>query len=269
MKMNKIVSAAAFLAAAASTSCIIPIYTDEGSWFERDRPAFVRTIPFAPGGTIRVDNSYGNIIFIGWDREEVEILAEETWDDSAGIGGGGLSQRPVAPRIDVEIGEASIAITARTRDEKFSGDRIVHLMIRAPHHAILKSVSARRGRLSLSDMYGQALLRLDDGDIRVENFSGSLDAEITRGSIQAELLDLRPEDAVRLVCGEGPVTLLLEPSFNGRLEAEAPAGSVTCEFDVDPPAEGSRLSGIIGTGEGAVVIVSAGKGSLAVRKYTG
>jgi hypothetical protein len=118
-------------------------------------------------------------------------------------------------------------------------------------------------------MYGEALLRLEDGDIRVENYSGSLDAELTRGSIQAELIDLRAEDAVRLILGEGPVSLLLEPAFAGRLEADAPAGSLACDFTLDPAADKNRASGKIGTGEGALVTVSARKGSVTVRKSAG
>ncbi|MBN1938475.1 MAG: hypothetical protein JW843_02745 [Candidatus Aminicenantes bacterium] len=267
--MKTISKAASAILVAASASCIIPIYMDEGSRFERERPAFIRTVPLAPGGTLRVDNPYGNIILIGWDREDVEILAEETWDDSAGRAVGVLQRGAVVPRVDIETADNSIEIRARPRDAEIAVDRIVHLMIRAPHHAVLKSVTGRRGRISLSDMYGQALIRLEEGDIRVENFSGSLDAELVRGEINAELLDLRPEDAVRLVCGEGPIVLSLEPAFTGRLEADAPGGTLTCEFALDPPAERSRASGKIGTGEGVLVTVSARNGSVTVRKFPG
>ena len=267
--MKKIAFAGLAVLAAAAASCIIPIYMDEGSRFDRSQPAFSRTIAFAPGGTLRIDNAFGNIILIGWDREEVEILAEETWDDSVGTAADELQRNAIVPRVDVETGDKSIAIKARSRDEEFAGDRIVHLMVRAPHHVILKSVSARRGRISLSDMYGEALLRLEDGDIRVENYSGSLDAELVRGSIQAELIDLRPEDAVRLILGEGPVSLLLDPAFSGRLEADAPDGSIACDFTLDPAVGKNRASGKIGTGEGALVTVSARKGSVTVRKSAG
>ena len=74
--MKKIAFAGLAVLVAAAASCIIPIYLDEGSRFDRSKPAFSRTVAFAPGGTLRIDNAFGNIILIGWDREEAEILAE-------------------------------------------------------------------------------------------------------------------------------------------------------------------------------------------------
>ncbi|MGE5740497.1 MAG: hypothetical protein ACM32H_00565, partial [Candidatus Aminicenantes bacterium RBG_16_66_30] len=38
-------------------------------------PEFTRTLPFTPGGTLSVDNAYGDIEIMGWDRDEVEVVA--------------------------------------------------------------------------------------------------------------------------------------------------------------------------------------------------
>ncbi len=266
--MKKFMGAALIGAAIGQIACLIPVYMDEGRRFDRSSPAYVRTYDFAPGGALRIDNAFGNIILIGWDRDQVEIAAEETWDESAGAAAE-RERSGVVPRIDVAASNEGLSIKARSRDEEFTGDRIVHLLIRAPHHVLLKSIVGRRGRISISDMYGEAVLRLEDGDIRVENYSGTLDGELLRGSIQAEMIDLRPEDRVRLVIGEGPVFLLLEPAFNGRLEAEAPAGSFFCDFPLDPAPDQTRGSGKIGTGEGARVTISARKGTITVLKSAG
>ena len=84
--------------------------------------------------------------------------------------------------------------------------------------------------------------------------------------MEVELLDTRQEDAVRLVLDEGPIDVLLEPGFAGRLEAEAAEGTVSCDFEVTPAAEPTRVSGTVGSGEGALVIVSARHGSVTIRK---
>jgi hypothetical protein len=249
-----------------TASCVIPIYMDEGSRWDGTPEVFRQTAAFEAGGVLRVENAHGNIIIRGWDRNELDITAEETWDEAAESSSRSLQRSEIVPRVEVETKDQAVTVRARPRDEALAGDRIVHLTIQVPHHVVLRSVTARRGRIALSDLYGEARLRLEDGDIRVENFSGSLDAEVERGEIQAEMIDLRNEDAVRLVLNEGPIELSLDPGFAGRLEAEAPAGTIVCGFDVEPAGGKSRLSGTVGKSEGALVFVSARTGNVTIRK---
>lgn len=264
--MKKIAPALLAVWAAVSASCVIPIYVDEGSRWNRLQEGFRQTAAFAAGGVLRVDNAFGNIIIRGWDHDEIEVTAEETWDESSGIASRALQRSEIIPRVDIETADQTVTIKAQPRDEVFAGDRTVHLLIRVPHHVVLRSVTARRGRIALAGLYGEARLRLEDGDIRVENYSGGLDAELNRGAIKAELIDLRNEDAVRLVLNEGPVEISLESDFSGRLEADAAEGTVVCDFVVDPVVEKKRVSGTIGTGEGALIIVSARRGNVSIRK---
>ncbi len=264
--MKRILPAVLAALAAAASSCVIPVYMDEGSRWSRPTESFRQTIPFKAGGVLQIDNAFGNIIIRGGDNDAIEIEAEETWDESAGAAENADRQSAVIPRVEVETKDGLVTITARPRDETFTGDRIVHLLVRVPHHVDLKSVTARRGRLSLSDLYGEARLRLEDGDVRIENYSGGLDVELGRGEIQAELVDLRSGDADLFVLNEGPVTISLDPAFNGRLEADASGGAIACDFKVEPAAGPTRASGTIGTGEGALVFVSARAGDVNIRK---
>jgi len=257
---------AAALLAASAASCIIPVYMDEGSHFGGPTEAFNRTLPFKSGQELRINNAYGNIIIRGWDEENLAVTAEETWNESAGAGTGRYREGAVIPRIEIETGDSGVTITARPRDEAFAGDRVVHLFVQVPHHVLLKSVTGGQGRLSLSDLYGEARLRLENGDVRIENYSGSLDVELGRGEIQTELTDLRCEDIVRIVLNDGPITVSLDPAFGGRLEATAGSGTLICDFPVEPPAESARASGKIGTGEGALIFVTARSGDVRIRK---
>lgn len=262
--MKRSFPAAAAVLIAASAACIIPVSIDEGSRWGRPPDVFRRSVPFQAGGQLKIDNAYGHVVIRGWDREDIEVTAEETWKESAaGLPSGGGA---VIPRIDIETGDDGVAITARPRDETFTGDRIILLSVQVPRHVSLRSVSGRLGRLSLSGIYGEARLRLEAGDVRIENYSGSLDVEIGRGEIQAELVDLRAEDIVRLVLGDGPVAVSLYPGFTGRLEAMAGSGTLVCDFPLDPAAEAGRVSGTIGTGDGALIFITARSGDVRIRK---
>jgi hypothetical protein len=235
------------------SSCIIPIYMDEGSRFVGNSPAFSKTIPFEPGGVLSVDNGLGDIVIRGWDRNEIEITAEETWADSAGreVSIRLFRGNAVVPRVTVDSSDRSVKIKARPRDPDLEDDRAVRLVIQVPHDVELRDIAGRRGRIEIADLYGRIRLDLEEGDIRVENFSGSLEADLIRGSIQAEILDPRAEDSVRLVLKQGTATVLLEPGFNGRIEASAPNGTVMSDFVIEPPLESRRAAGSIGTGQGA------------------
>jgi len=250
------------------SSCIIPVYMDEGSRFGGNTAAFSKTIPFEPGGVVSVDNGHGDIVIRGWDRDEIEVTAEETWADSAGRGVSVRLSRTnaVVPRVTVDSSDRSVKIKARPRDPDLEDDRAVRLVIQVPHNVELRDVAGRRGRIDIADLYGRIRLDLEEGEIQVENYSGSLEVDLIRGTIQAEILDLRDDDTVRLVLKQGPVTILLEPGFNGRIEASAPNGTVMSDFVIDPPLEGRRAAGSIGSGQGAMIIVSSLNGDVRLRK---
>jgi hypothetical protein len=213
------------------SACIIPIYMDEGSRFGGTTAAFSKTIPFAPGGAISVDNGLGDIVIRGWDRDELEVTAEETWADPSGR------------EVSIRLPRGNAVVPRVTVD--LEDDRAVRLVIQVPHDVELRDIAGRRGRIDIADLYGRIRLDLEEGNILVENFSGSLEADLIRGSIQAEILDSRPDDTIRLVLKQGTATVLLEPGFNGRIEASA---------------------GSIGTGQGATIIVSSLNGDVRLRK---
>jgi len=251
-----------------AVACVIPIYVDDGGRFTRPSSTFLKTIEFAPGGGLSVDNALGDIVIRGWDKNEIEIAAEEGWDESVGRSRLLMGRNRVIPRIEVETKDKFVRIRARPRDSDLENDRTVRLVIQVPREVDLLDVVGRQGRITVSDLYGRVRLDLEDGDIRVENFSGSLDIDLIRGSLQAEILDLRSADSIRLTLQEGPATVLIESDFNGRIEADAPDGILRCDFVVDPPAKKQRAAGKIGTGEGALITVSSLHGDVRVLKTT-
>jgi hypothetical protein len=255
-----------FSAVLAAAACVIPIYVDDGGRFTRPFSTFLKTIEFAPGGIISIDNALGDIVIRGWDKNEIEITAEEDWDESAGRTVRLSGRNRVVPRVEVETKDKYVKIRSRPRDADLEDDRAVRLVIQVPHEVDLQDVHGRRGRITVSDLYGRVRLDLEEGDVRVDNFSGSLDVDLVRGSIQVEILDLRSADTVRLALKQGPATVLIEPGFNGRIEANAPNGTLRCDFIIDPPAESRGAAGKIGTGEGALIIVSSLNGDVRIHK---
>ena len=266
MKKTTVVGTIAAAAMLISSACLIPIYLpDSGGYSPRNE--FHQVVALDPGGTISVENSNGDIEIRGWDKNEVEITAEDDWSRTFGrrtwsIGWGGAS----GPKVDVETIENFVKIRTRIsgREDEI---RSVHFYLNVPRSVNLRDVRGKVGDILISDLYGKVRADLEDGNIKIENFSGSLDLSLGSGTVEAEMLDLRPDDDIRVTVREGPVTLVLQPEVNARIEASAPYGTVTAEFDLGQPLPAKKISGLIGAKtEAAAVSVTALNGNIRLNK---
>lgn len=248
-------AAAAGLLTAAACVFVIDDWTADGASAPSD---LHKVVSFQPGGTLSLRNLDGDIAIRGWDREEIEIRA----DSGAGYGdwgsGGGR------PRFDIE--EVPGRLSVRTRWEGDAGrTRPVRLVLSVPRSLIIEEAATQIGRVRISDLYGRAKVSILEGDLEVANFSGGLTASIGRGRVQAELLDLRSGDEVRLTVREGDIRLDLEPGVSASLEAEATAGIAS---DWDAAAKAGRATLKMGSGE-ASIVARTGKGAIEIRRTPG
>ncbi len=263
MKRALALSLVAGLVALAS-ACIFPL-----NWPESDDPGsrgevFYRVVALEPGGTVQLENGMGDIEIRGWDRSEVEVSVEE--DEGAPFRGriwlpGG---RSTAPRIDVE--SAGNVVKIRTNlPEREREIRSFHFIVNVPRSVNLDGIRGKEGDVTIADLFGRAQVQIERGRVRVDNFSGSLDLVVGRGSVEAEVLDVRPDDAVTISVAEGDITLLLAEEAAARLKAAA-GGAVTSEFDLGPSAATKNIEARIGGEPAASITLSAPRGSIRLLK---
>lgn len=266
MKKTTILGMLAAAVMLSSAACFIPIYLpDSGS--DQSRNEFHQVVALDPGGAISLDNADGDIEIRGWDKNEVEITAEDDWSRTYGrrswsTGWGGASR----PKIEVDKIEKFVKIRTRIsgREDEI---RSVHFYLNVPRSVDLRNVRGKAGDILIADLYGKVRADLEDGNIKIENFSGSLDLSLETGTVEAEILDLRPDDEVRITVKEGPVTLLLQPEVNARIEASAANGTVTAEFDLGQTLPAKKVSGLIGAQAGAATVsVTALNGNIRLNK---
>jgi len=250
----------------ASTACLIPIYLPD-SVSSQPRNEFHQVVALEPGGAISLDNYNGDIEIRGWDRNEVEITAEDEWSRAYGrrtwFSGGSETSGP-----DVEVDKIDNLVKIRNRISGREDEiRTVHFYLNVPRSVDLRDVRGREGDILIADLYGKVLADLDDGNIRIENFSGSLDLSLGSGTVEAEILDLRADDVIRISIKDGPVTLFLPSEANAKLEASAANGTVTAEFELGQPLPAKKVSGTIGVAvEAASVSVTALNGNIRLNK---
>jgi len=249
---------------ALASACIFPL-----NWPESDEPGnrgevFYRVVALEPGGMIQLENVLGDIEIRGWDRSEVEVSVEE--DEGVPFRGRVWlpGRRSSTPQVEVESAGNVVKIRANLPERE--GDvRSLHFFVNVPRSVNLDGIRGKEGDVTIADLFGKVRVQIERGRVQVDNFSGSLDLTVGRGSVEAEVLDMRPDDTVTISAAAGDITLFLAEDAAARLKAAA-GGAVTSEFDLgrNPPAR--NLEARIGGEPAASIMLSAPRGSIRLLK---
>jgi len=240
-------------------ACIMALVEYPGEYPKADE--FHKTVLFEPGGTFSLTNFDGNIEITGWEKEEVEVYAEKFVDRPMQSRIRFLWKDRSVPKVNFENYDDFIKVSTRAPSKEGA---LVDYFIHVPRSIHLEDIIARSGRIFISDLYGSAFAELADGDIEVENFSGSLTASVTHGSITAALYDMKNGDEVILKCREGNVTVFLQEGIHAFLRAEAPNGQIADEFQLERKNE-NFIDTQIGEG-GAEIRITALNGNIRINR---
>lgn len=215
-----------------SLACVAPVRAQEQS--------FDKTVPLAPGGSLRIENLNGPIQVRGWDRNEVQIHAVKLARQDPGDLG--------AVKIEVETTPAHVTVTTRYPEDS-AVDVDVAYEVRAPYRALLEHVNTVNGNVTVANVVSTGDLRTVNGNILAYNCAGGLSAHTTNGSIYEELNTLDANGAT-FETVNGSVALALAPSVGADLDVRSMNGTTTSElpFLVQSAVEHGRMTGRIGAG---------------------
>jgi hypothetical protein len=264
-----------FLAGAAlavSSACIIfPHPGESDGWRtipERGTGAgrgaeFQETVDLRAGDALSIENDYGDIVIRGWDRDAVEIFAAVA-DAGARTQRSGRESRPSKYTPDVEIRETNNGLLIRTRTFEGTGEPPrVNYELRVPNSVELTGIRISEGDLRVFDVFGRLEASVDQGDLTVENYSGAVEATVGTGDADVEVLDLHEEDSISVTCRSGNIVLRLESGAGAIVEADAPRGRVRSDFDLGTDLPAPAVKGWIGEG-GPTIILKATNGRIEI-----
>jgi len=263
MTKDNLAKIAVLFLVAWSASCIYVMVDDPAVAGRMIRPRLERDLPFPADGVLAVEAENATVEIRGWDQEEIRLEAEE--DRPLPSRTRIFGPWPNEPDVEIDRTGDRLLIRAGLSSEK---ETTLQLVLRVPRSLHVRDVDVKTGTVSIADFYGEALVRLESGDLRVENYSGSLDARVGEGDITAELLDVRSEDNVRLLAADGDITVFLEEGVQAALDAAAPAGQVTSELDLKLTLPAAAAKAELGGG-GARIELRAERGSIHIRKSKG
>jgi hypothetical protein len=229
---------------------------------------FRQTLRFMPGGTLSLENDFGDVLIRGWRRDSVEVVARAGAAPSRAVRSlRGYDERSRAP--EVEIRETANGLLIRTPTFEGLGEPpAVTFDIRVPESVILTGIRISEGGLQVSDCYGGLDASVDAGDLLVRNYSGPVRATIGRGNADVEVLDLRDRDEITISTRQGDIVLRLEQDTGAIVEANAPRGEVESDFDLGRRLPASSVKGWIGQG-GPLIILTASNGRIEIVRIRG
>ncbi len=223
-----------------------------------------RTLPLISGGQLQLENTNGNIEIQGWAEEQVDVRVVDRKGPPPKPGIHITGWRSPDPKVDIQGSDESIIIrTLKTGDK--DDYRQVDFRLRVPRFVEINGIQNGRGNINVSGIYGRVRAAAGEGDIEIRNFSGSLDVELKRGSLEAELLDLRAQDEIRIQVDEGDIIVYLETSVEAGFEAEAPGGEVTSEIDLAVPLPAKTISAHLGEAQTKITLTAL-HGNIRIKK---
>ncbi len=263
--MSRSARAVLILGLLLSVSCVIAVVdTRNPDRIPYLRGELHRTVPLVSGGQLSLENSNGNIDIQGWEEEEIDARVVERKPAPMTTGIHISGWRSPDPKIDIQSSDESVSIR-NMRMEEEDDFRQDDFFLMVPRSVNLDGIRNGRGNISASGIYGRARINAGEGDVEIRNFSGSLDINLERGSLDAELLDLRAQDEVRIRVEDGDIVVYLEAGVAAELEAEAPGGEVSSEINLAVPLPAKTVSARLGDGQ-TKISLTALRGDIRVKK---
>ncbi|MFQ6083675.1 MAG: DUF4097 family beta strand repeat-containing protein [Candidatus Aminicenantia bacterium] len=208
--------------------------------------SFYREFNCPENAQIKIENLNGSLEIMGWKKEKLEIKALKV----------GSSRR--VRETDIEIKKTDKKLTIKTLPPSIHPEQVeVNYRLRLPEKIKLEEININQGNVYLYQVYGEIILKINRGDIEIEDFSGYLQAMTGEGNITVRIYEIKKNDRIILETNEGDILLFLPSLFNARIKAVTRQGNI--QGDIISAEESTQLKEIdkkFGTGEGLIELYS-------------
>lgn len=228
----------------------------------QDSPAtapvmFERSYPVSSNPRISVRNISGNVDIVGWDRNEVSIVAEKR------------ARKPeVAAKAEIAVEASMDRVDIETRFEKswLWGDKVeVDYLIKVPTGSRLELVKVVNSGVRVRGVTGPVTVEAVNGNLDLAGLTSGGRFKTVNGSIDVDfaVVSARDDIVIETVNGNGTVSVPAGAAFS--FVGKTINGSIDCDL----PMEKSRssrtdIAGTVRSG-GASVTLKSVNGNLRVR----
>lgn len=192
--------------------------------------SFEKSIPFEPGGSLRLENENGHIDVRSWEKAEVRVFARiranaRDEDEAEAL------LKEVEIRVDVS--GQHIDVYAEKPRRYFERNRYVSINfeVMVPEKIDL-DVKTTNGGVEVDAITGTVEARTTNGGIDILRVNGAIRAQTTNGGIDAELVGFSGKDDLEFHTTNGSILVTLPKDIKGSIDAETTNGHIEVDFPV-------------------------------------
>lgn len=215
------------------------------------RQAFEQVYTLIPGGSVTIDNPYGDVRITGWDRDEVRIQAIKHAADAGRL-----------EDAQIVVESTTGRLTVRTQ---YAGERqepaSVEYQLTVPRTAHLEDIRLVNGTLSLSGLTGPVKATAVNGNIKAEGLAGRADLATINGQVDAGFERISGSQPISLRSVNGPIVLTIPSGSSAQLIAQNRSGGIESDL--------GRRAGANATRHRFQAVVGGGGASITLRNVNG
>ncbi|HSL20796.1 MAG TPA: DUF4097 family beta strand repeat-containing protein [Vicinamibacterales bacterium] len=211
-----------FIAAAALIAGFVAAPAQAGAQ-EKETERVDRTIPFAPGGTLKLKNFSGDIRITGTSEGQVVIAAVRR----------ATRERLDAIKLDIQAGDREIAIDANRRESvwKNRNDNVVETEfdIRVPADTRL-DIDAFSSPIQVTGVTGRQKVKTFSGEITVRGAAASLDLHSFSGRVDLQLVDTTAAPELQVETFSGDIVAEMPEASSGNVRFNSFSGGLKSDL---------------------------------------
>jgi hypothetical protein len=217
---------------------------------------FRQTYALNPNGRVVVQNLYGDVQIMAWERDEVQVLAVKKSSDPRRIDDAHIV-------VDSSCNLVSIRTQYAGADAEHPASVDYRIMV--PRTANLENVKLINGGLSISGVAGPVKASSVNGSIHAERLEGQADLSTVNGRLEAGFERVSRANPINLSSVNGPIKLSIPSSSGAVLDARNLSGGIESEFGRPWRGnDGHRLKALVNHG-GAQIHLHNVNGGISIR----
>ena len=204
---------------------------------------FRQLYSLAPNGRVTIQNQYGNVSIVGWDRDEVLVEAVKRSSDPRRLDDARIVVEPVDGALSIRTEYAG----ADTQNATQHAPKVEYRIL-VPRYANLEDVKLGNGGLMISGIAGTVKASSVNGSIKAEKLEGRADLSTVNGQLEADFDRVGAAHPITLNSVNGPIKLLLPWGTRASLNARNVSGGIDTEFGHPARVNGAQRLSVVHEG---------------------
>jgi hypothetical protein len=220
------------------------------------KPEFRQAYTLSPNGRVVVQNLYGDVEIVAWDRDQVLVQAFKKSSDP---------RRLEDAQVVVDSSANLVSIRTQYAGTDAEHPASVDYRIMVPRGVNLENVKLINGGLSITGVAGPVKASSVNGSIHVEKLEGQADLSTVNGRLEAGFQCVSRANPINLSSVNGPIQLSIPSGSGAMLDARNLSGGIESAFGRSwRGPDGHRLRAQVNRG-GAQIHLHNVNGGISIR----